>query len=127
MDVSSDTQQTRAFTPRFSHGVCISHFYKNMEFPQSRSGFYFLTGAIGFLVRATLVLSQQNSGIARFMFWTAVLTAIMLAIGSVATIPWILFSALLFVEVFATMREPAFSHIINHHVESGVALQRSRT
>jgi|GEM_PF-698094 len=80
--------------------------------------FFFLTSLMSFVSTRYLGLVTAKLGTARFLCWTAVMTTTCLFIGSVATIPWVLFSSLLFVEVFATMREPAFSHIINHHVHS---------
>ncbi len=81
--------------------------------------FFFLTSLMSFVSTRYLGLVTAKLGTTRFLFWTAVMTTVCLLIGSVATIPWVLFASLLFVEVFATMREPAFSHIINYHVHSG--------
>jgi MFS family permease len=72
---------------------------------------YIGTRHLGFLV--------EKFGSRRFLFWTAVAIIVFLVISITSATPWIVFVGLLLVEVFSTIRDPAFSDLINHCVESG--------
>ncbi|OGL76546.1 hypothetical protein A3E97_02775 [Candidatus Uhrbacteria bacterium RIFCSPHIGHO2_12_FULL_47_12] len=80
--------------------------------------FYFLSSVFGFLGTWYLGAIEKRFGMASFMTWTTIGSVLMYIIGFVSSIPILLFVAYLVIITTSILREPAFSHLVNQHVDS---------
>lgn len=80
--------------------------------------FYFLSGAFGFLGTWFLGAIEKRIGVVSFMTWTVIISLAMYLVGVFTSIPILLFISFLVIITISILREPAFSHLVNGHVQS---------
>ncbi|MCX6714334.1 MAG: MFS transporter [Candidatus Uhrbacteria bacterium] len=80
--------------------------------------FYFLSSLFGFLGTWFLGAIEKRIGLASFMTWTAMISIVMYFVGIVSSIHILLFLSFLVIITISILREPAFSHLVNQHVQS---------
>lgn len=80
--------------------------------------FYFLSSAFGFLGTWFLGAIEKRIGVVSFMTWTVIISLAMYLVGVFTSIPILLFISFLVIITISILREPAFSHLVNGHVQS---------
>lgn len=80
--------------------------------------FYFLSSAFGFLGTWFLGAIEKRIGVVSFMTWTVIISLVMYLVGVFTSIPILLFISFLVIITISILREPAFSHLVNGHVQS---------
>lgn len=80
--------------------------------------FYFLSSLFGFLGTWFLGAIEKRFGLVSFMTWTVIVSLVMYLIGVFTSIPILLFVSFLVIITISILREPAFSHLVNAHVQS---------
>lgn len=80
--------------------------------------FYFLSSLFGFLGTWFLGAIEKRIGLTSFMTGTAIASVLLYVVGIISTMPILLFLSFLVIITISILREPAFSHLVNQHVQS---------
>ena len=80
--------------------------------------FYFLSSVFGFLGTWFLGAIEKRIGVVSFMTWTTVVSLVMYVLLVTTSSSVLLFFSFLVIITISILREPAFSHLMNRHVQS---------